>query len=100
MRMSGKFTVPEILRLAAQPGVRGGSADNLHRYLRALEAAGYVRRLPVREPGTAPGSNGYVRWLLVRDSGPVAPTIRRDGTVLDRNSGEIISSGSKKKEAA
>ncbi len=100
MRMSGKFTVPEILRLAARPGTRGGSADNLHRYLRALEQAGYVRRLPVRQRGTAPGSNGFIRWMLVRDSGPQAPTVRRDGSVLDRNTGEIIGEEGDHEQAA
>jgi len=100
MRMAGKFTVPEILQLAGRAGERGGSADNLHRYLRALEQAGYVRRLPVRERGTAPGSNGYVRWRLIRDTGPLAPTVRRNGTIIDRNTGGIIGEEGRHEQAA
>ncbi len=90
MRMSGKFTVPDLLRLAARPGERGGTAHNLHRYLRALERAGYIRRLPVRESGTRPGSNGFIRWILMRDTGPECPALRNDGTLIDRNTGEIM----------
>ena len=90
MRMCGRFTVPDLLRLAGRPGARGGSADNLHRYLRALERAGYIRRLPVRERGTRPGSTGFVRWLLVRDSGPACPALRPDGAVIDRNTGRVM----------
>ncbi len=91
MRMCGKFTAPEIMRLAARPGERGGSLHNLYRYLRALEAARYVHRLPVKERGTRPGSTGFARWRVMRDTGPLAPAYSvRDAALFDRNTGETI----------
>ena len=85
MRMQRKFSVPELLQLAACPEERGGSAASLHRYIRALERAGYVRRLRSKQKGSRPGSNGFVRWVLVRDTGPFAPRVRQDETVVDPN---------------
>lgn len=61
------------------------------KFMRSLERAGYVARLDARAPGTAPTSNGYVNWLLVRDTGPVAPIFNHiAGTVRDGNTGETI----------
>jgi len=88
MRMCGKFTIPQIVQLASE-GQRHPH-DNLHTWFRALERAGYLRRLPVRERGTAPGSNGFIRWMLMLDTGPGAPMVRNDGTVVDRNTGEVF----------
>lgn len=72
MRTQEKFTVPDLVTLA---GRKGGEADarKLRAYLKRLEANGYVRRMPTRT-GVAPGAGrGNVRWLLVNDSGPLAP---------------------------
>ena len=101
MRMQRRFSVPELMQLAASPKERGGSVDSLHRYLRALEQAGYVRRLRSREPGTRPGSNGFVRWILVRDTGPVAPALRvRERQLIDRNTGRVIDLGEARHDEA
>lgn len=86
LRWLGKASVPDLL------GVVGEHAKpaNLQKYLHLLERAGYLVRLPTREPGTAPTSNGHVRWSLVRDSGPKAPVYRpRFGVVHDPNNGAV-----------
>ena len=69
------------------------SHNNALRYVRALEQAGYLSRLRP-EPGAAPTSNGFVRWLLIRHTGPAAPVYRvRRSQVYDRNTGETHSIG-------
>ena len=62
------------------------------KYCARLARAGYLRPLPRRAAG------GWVRYLLIRDTGPRPPRIRRDGTVEDANTGETFSI--KNKEAA
>jgi len=88
MRLKRKFSIPGLLELAAKgeksPDTAAGS------YIRALERAGYLTRLPRREPGTSLTSNGYLRWSLIRDTGPLPPMPRRDGTVFDPNTGEVM----------
>lgn len=80
MRIKGKFSVPELLELA------GGSAANAQRYLARLARAGYLLELPRRGAGTAPTSNGFKRWALIRDTGPLAPLWRpRLRQVFDPN---------------
>ncbi len=91
MRLKGKFTIPSLLELAVRDEKQPRSLAE--RYLRALERAGYVHRLPTREPGTSPTSNGFVRWSLIRDTGDLAPIARGDGTMFDPNTGETVPCG-------
>lgn len=85
LRASRKATLPDLLRLCDRDG--SASMAGGRRYLRALQLAGYMRRLPRRDraAATAPTSNGFAIWLLVRDTGPLAPSLRRCGEVWDRN---------------
>ncbi|NYZ17029.1 hypothetical protein HL658_31185 [Azospirillum sp. RWY-5-1] len=82
MRLRGKFTAGDLVRLAARDGereatVRKGADD----FLRALRDCGYLRRLP---NGTGPA-----RYALIRDTGPAAPLVRRSRReAFDRNTGE------------
>jgi hypothetical protein len=56
-------------------------------YLRALHRAGYVRMLK-RQAGGRPGSRSL--YQLVRDSGPLAPVVRQDGSgVWDQNTQQL-----------
>ena len=90
LRMERSATVPDLLR-AASSGAERAAAGNIGRYLRTLERAGYVVAKPRRRPGAALTSPGHICWLLVRDTGPRAPRIRRvDGgwLVSDPNNGE------------
>lgn len=90
MRLKAKFTIGDLLDVARAPGEDG--YDNARRYLRSLEAAGVVNRLARRAPGIALTSNGYAKFLLIRDLGPAAPIIR-EGGAWDRNAGGFIETG-------
>lgn len=87
IRISRKVSLADIETLT------GVSHANAARMVWALERAGYLA--PLRpEPGTAPTSNGFRRWLLIRDSGPAAPVYRSAlGVVHDRNTGEDYAVG-------
>jgi hypothetical protein len=83
MRIRGKFTIGDLLDLAAQGD---GSYSGAQKYVTALARAGYLRQLPIREQGTAPTSNGHRRWTLIDNTGPAAPVVRpARGEVWDPN---------------
>jgi len=85
LRIRGKATLPDLMELAGREGTTARNAAAC--YLRRLEAAGYVRRLPRKETGTALTSPGYTRWQLLRDTGPAAPVWAK-GRMVDRNGGD------------
>lgn len=90
-RAAGKFTVPDLLMLAAK-GSEKSAAGNAQRYLRHLEQAGYLFRLRAKAPGTALTSNGFTRWQLIRDTGPEAPILRQTAEgweMYDPNTREV-----------
>ncbi|EFO32468.1 conserved hypothetical protein [Roseibium sp. TrichSKD4] len=93
MRMSGAFTIGDLV-MAAACGVEKDPEGNLRRYLKALVNAGYLVELPVRAASSKLTSNGFKRFRLVRDTGPVAPVWRhRSKGLFDHNlgdSGEIV----------
>lgn len=77
MRIMRQFSRSDLVA-TAEAGVTG-----VERYVRALLGAGYVRLVQARVSGR-PGSRD--RFALVRDSGPLAPIARRDGSgVFDPN---------------
>lgn len=85
----GCFTIPAIAMLAARGEVDPES--DLRKWFGALEAAGYLQRQAQREPGTAPSSNGCLRFRLVKNTGFDAPVHSiRHGLVRDPNTGEDI----------
>lgn len=64
------------------------SVNNLHRYLKALHRAGYLRQARPKRNGS-PG--GHIIWRLVAHTGPLAPMVRRDGSgIYDPNSDLFI----------
>jgi len=75
MRVKLKFSIDDLVMLCAEGGERD-IGSNLRKYLKALERAGFVRQLPRREPGYDKCSNGFVRYLLVVNNGPLAPVWR------------------------
>lgn len=84
MRVRKKFTVPDLQCLCD-----GLTAANAHKVIGKLLRAGYVRRLANRDPGTAPTSPGFVKYLLVRDTGPRAPFYSpKTDELIDPNTGE------------
>ncbi|MRN48686.1 hypothetical protein GJU94_02380 [Brucella sp. 10RB9214] len=74
MRMSVTFTIGDLAIVAAKDDKDPES--NLVNYLGALRRVGYVTELPVRQSGTHLTSNGFKRFRLLKDTGPVAPVWR------------------------
>jgi len=58
----------------------GCTHATVRRFVTALARAGYL----------APIGPGRWRLLRSRDTGPRPPIVRRDGTVVDGNTGEIV----------
>lgn len=91
LRLLEKATVPELVTLAAK-GDERDPVNSAQRFLRVLDRAGYVVPLKRRAPGTAPTSNGHKRWVLVKNTGPLAPVHRQSRkAVFDPNTGQTIS---------
>lgn len=88
LRIRRKASVPEVVGLLcdgeAPAKAIENTTNNVQKYLRALRLTGYLVDMR-REPGDAPGSNGFKRYLLVRDTGPQAPTRRAHNRVYDPN---------------
>jgi hypothetical protein len=82
LRRLKKATIKELVTLAAAQ--ERDARRNAQRYLRGLAAAGYVRALP------RPGRGRANAWVLVRDSGPRAPSYSPGAaTITDPNNGEV-----------
>lgn len=87
MRIRGKFSIPELELLVAQ-GNEKNITNNIGKFVRSLEKAGYLVKLAKREPGTSLTSNGFHRYWLLPDmnTGPKAPVWRVAAkTVFDPN---------------
>lgn len=88
IRIRKKFSVAELVRITAE-GTENDAEENLRKYVRALRQAGYLAPMARKEPGMVPQSNGFTRYLLVRDTGPQAPVWRQSrNAVFDPNTGE------------
>lgn len=72
LRLLKKASIPELIVIAGA-GTARDPASGARLFLKRLERAGYVARLPKREAGSAPGSTGFLRWLLLKDTGPGTP---------------------------
>lgn len=91
MRIKGKASIPELLELVATD--KPGAESLARKYASALCASGHLLELR-REPGTAPTSNGFKRFALLRNTGPEAPLVRVTAReVYDPNTGETFPLG-------
>jgi len=91
MRIRRRFTIGDVTS-DADSGDGTDAYGNARRYIAQLKSAGYVAELPRREVGSAIGSNGFKRFILRRDTGPVAPVFRaRQKCLHDFNLGEDVS---------
>ncbi len=89
IRARRTVSVPDLLQTLAD-GTEKNAGANLSRYLGALVRSGFMVELP-RLPGSSPTSNGYKRYMLVRNNGRHAPVVRqRQGMVFDPNSGKAF----------
>lgn len=90
MRIHQSFTICDLLMAAAR-GDERDATNNLQRYCSVLVRAGVLRRMRRRVAGTQPASNGFAKWQLLKDLGPIAPSVRsRRGVLHDHNSGAEI----------
>ena len=82
LRMMGKASYADIGSLALSEGDR---LQTIRDYITLLNRANYVRELP-REPGSLPRGPGYKRFLLLRNTGPIAPyRLRKEDVLYDPN---------------
>ena len=89
MRIRRRFTVADIAMLASDGNTN--PEISAAQYLRGLERAGFVIQLPTRRPGDALTSNGWIVWQLEKDTGDLAPIVRRlHRDVYDPNTGEAL----------
>lgn len=89
MRELGRWTLPDLLSTVTD-GTESAAERNLMQWMRALERAGLVARLP-RKAFSALHPNGITIWRLVRDIGRLGPVWQRAHRRLyDPNSGDYI----------
>lgn len=85
LRKGEKVTVDDVVMLITEDG-ESNPRNNVSVYLRTLAKVGYIIKMPVREKALNLTSNGAIRWLLVNDTGPKAPTLEKNCTrVYDHN---------------
>jgi len=90
MRIRRRFTIGEIVAAASREEEKN-ARENVRKFIVQLGRAGFVKELPNRLPGTRIGSNGFKRFMLVRDTGPRAPVYRAELRVIhDANTGESL----------
>lgn len=89
MRMSGTFTVAELVTAASWPVLH--AEGNALVYIRGLKAAGYVIELPKRQTNGPNSGHGRKRFRLIRNTGPVAPEYRAPQKIMrDLNTKEDV----------
>jgi hypothetical protein len=81
MRILRRFTMPQACATA------GLTEDNARRYLIGLERAGFVRVVLENDSGKA---GSFKTYALVKDTGPSAPILRKDGSTYDRNTRTVF----------
>lgn len=87
MKIAKTFTVRDIVTSVARAD-DGNVEENIRRYCSALSKAGYLRRQMRRRQGSAPSSNGFAVYELVKDTGRFAPVISsKAGSIHDFNGG-------------
>ncbi|WP_306603880.1 hypothetical protein [Azonexus sp.] len=91
MQIKGKFTLSDLVRNAlADDAEAKDPRNNIGRYVKALCTVGILVEMKRRMAPTVFGSNGEKRWMLVRDLGRLAPTVRSLTEVYDPNSKMVI----------
>lgn len=90
MRLVPRFTLPEILTLAASSS-DGSPKQNLQRFISYLTAGGYVAALHTRKDSLSPMSNGHRIYLLLRRDSANAPVyLTRLHALRDGDTGELV----------
>lgn len=85
LRLGRKLTYDDIAMRVVE-GPERNARDNIRKYVGALAKAGYVQVMERREAALNPTSNGCLRFILVSDTGPLAPIVRVSrNTLYDPN---------------
>ncbi len=85
MRIKRKFGLDDLARAVLDGTEKSADpTDNIKKFVGKLEKSGYLIEMKRRTPGSAPTSNGFKRWMLIRDTGPKTPICRISG-VYDPN---------------
>ncbi len=85
LRIAKKATLAELAEACSRGPKPERTIWNARKFMQALSRAGIVVVLPVRTKGYAPTSNGFLRYGLATDLGPLAPVPGKD-SVFDPNS--------------
>lgn len=94
MRVGGAFTIPDLIMAARRDDAAPES--NAASYIRHLVAAGYLVELRQRQRGSHLTSNGFKRFRLILNTGPIAPVwSNKRRTLHDYNTGEDVPCQSK-----
>lgn len=89
-RRQKKATFATLVEIVRNPGEDADAMiDNARKFFAAIARAGIVTRMKDREGGFAPTSNGFLRYALVKDLGPLVPVPGTRG-VYDPNAREMI----------
>lgn len=89
LRAKKKAATFELIELARTSGDKGKHEQNTYAYLKALVRAGVAAQMKTREKGFAVSSPGFARFALVKDLGPLAPTVCGE-FLFDNNARERI----------
>lgn len=90
IRMRKSFTFGDIAADAGR-GEERQDTENAARFIRQLSKAGIVAALPRRVKGSTMGSNGFKKFILLKDLGPLVPVYRpAQNCFHDFNSGEDL----------
>lgn len=81
MRIMRQFSVGDIEATAEV------KRSNIQKYMSVLIQCGYVKKLGWVDRGKR---GGYERLLLMEDTGPASPLVRKEGGLRDRNTGKVI----------
>lgn len=85
IRVLKSFNADE-LALAASTPAQSVSTEEAVYYVGALKKAGYIALTAPSKPGT----KARFRFLRTRNTGPRAPLVQRDKSVMDANTGEVV----------
>lgn len=89
MRRRLSFTLPELLGIVTDGSERNADG-NLRRYLQALTRCGILSVDAKLVPGAALTSNGFLRYRLEINNGPVPPVWRQSrNEVYEPNKGVV-----------
>lgn len=92
IRKERKGTIGSFVSLVLQDGDDEKKVmENAQKFICVLCQAGYMTKLPGKQQGTALTSNGFARYILVVNNGPLAPVVRRiQRQIFDPNTNVTI----------